>query len=99
MFDLKHALIHCSHAKQFWAAAWDIFDLHLLRLHPLTWTKDILLDPMSREEDRCMIITIMHTIWTSRNRWTHEKEGFHPVQAIKTVQETLAILDLPKKKM
>ena len=93
--DMLHALIHCSHAKAFWKAARDRFQIYLPRLHPDTWARDILLDPMFLDEDRCKIITIMHSIWTSRNKWTHDREGYNPIQALKWVHETLAILDLP----
>ena len=43
--DMLHALIHCSHAKAFWKAARDRFQLYLPRLHPDTWARDILIDP------------------------------------------------------
>ena len=91
-----HALIECIHAKQFWMVAQQRFDLHLPRLHPQTWARDILLDLMFSQDARCKIISIMHTIWSSRNRWTHDRDGFDPVQAIKWVHETLSILDIPK---
>ena len=91
-----HALIECIHAKQFWMAAQQRFDLHLPRLHPHTWARDILLDPMFSQDARCKIISIMHTIWSPRNKWTHDRDGFDPVQAIKWVHETLSILDIPK---
>lgn len=56
--------------------------------------KDILLDHMFTDVDRCKIITIMHSIWSSRNRWTHDKDGYELVQAMKWVHETLALLEL-----
>ena len=87
--DLMHALISCSHAKQFLIVAKDRFDLQLPRVHPLTWARDIVLDPMFTDDTRCKIITIMHAIWTSRNKWTHEQEGYDPVQALKWILETL----------
>ena len=39
------------------------------------------------------IITIMHTICSSRNRWTQDEDGYDPVQAIKWVHESLSILE------
>lgn len=53
---------------------------------------------MFSEEARCKIITIMHAIWTSRNNWTHGKEGYNPTQALKWIHETLSILDLPGRR-
>ena len=92
---MLHALIHCTHAKAFWAAAKDRFQLSLPRLHHDTWARDILLDLMFIDEERCKIITIMHNIWPSRNNWTHDREGYNHVQALKWIHETLAILELP----
>ena len=92
---MLHALIHCTHAKAFWATAKERFQLSLPRLHHDTWARDILLDPMFIDEERCKIITIMHSIWSSRNNWTHDREGYNPVQALKWIHETLAILGLP----
>lgn len=80
---LMHALISCTRAKKFWVAAKDRLELHLPRLHPDTWARDILLDRLFSDDARCKIITIMHAIWSSRNRWTHDEEGYDPVMAIK----------------
>ena len=35
--DLEHALIHCSHARQFWDEARLVLDIKLPRLHPASW--------------------------------------------------------------
>lgn len=59
--NLLHALAHCSHARQFWIAAADRFQLCLPRLHSDTWAHDILMDSQFVEEDRCRIIMIMTT--------------------------------------
>uniref|UniRef100_A0ACD5XZE4 Uncharacterized protein n=1 Tax=Avena sativa TaxID=4498 RepID=A0ACD5XZE4_AVESA len=94
-----HALVHCSHAQNFWAAAGEVFHLKLPRLHPRTWNRDILCDQMFTERERCQIITIMWSIWTSRNRWTHDKEAYDPVVSMKKAKETLALLEVPVKQM
>lgn len=66
--DLLPALVLCNHAQGFWRVAHDRFKLRLPQLNPTTWAKDILLDHMFSDEDRCKVISIMHAIWTSRNR-------------------------------
>ena len=38
----------------------------------------------------------MHAIWSDRNRWTHDKVGYDPVQAVKTVRDDLLMLDITK---
>ena len=94
--DLRHALINCSHAKLFWAAARDFLGLKLPRLHPATWARDVLMDEIIQDQDRCKIIMVMHAIWSDRNRWTHDKVGYDPVQAVKTVRDDLLMLDITK---
>ena len=94
--DLQHALLTCSHARKFWDAALARFDLKIPRLHPITWAKDILMDDMFAEKDRCKIITIMYSVWLSRNRWTHDQETYDPVNTVKRIHEMLALLEMPK---
>ena len=72
--DLMHALIHCSHAKRFWDEAQLWFDFRLPCLHPNTWHEDILCDSQCTEQTTANIVSIMWSIWHSRNRWIHDKE-------------------------
>jgi hypothetical protein len=95
--DLMHALIKCLHARKFWEEAEVCLEFTLPRLHPNTWSIDILCDPMFSETDRTKIITTMWAIWSSRNSWTHDRGGFNPVQSLKLAKEALAVLALPKK--
>nr|XP_051230109.1 uncharacterized protein LOC127348034 [Lolium perenne] len=55
--DLMHALVQCSHAKKFWEEEKIWLKITLPRLHPQTWSKDILCDPQFTESDRAKIIT------------------------------------------
>lgn len=60
--DLMHALIHCSHARRFWVEAQSCFDFRLPRLHPDTWSWDILCDQQFTDHDRVKIISVMWSI-------------------------------------
>jgi hypothetical protein len=91
--DLMHALISCSHAQMFWEEARKVFDLKLPRLHPKTWSKDIVCDQMFSENQRCTIISIMYSIWSSRKRITHDGEKFDPYQSLKKIKEKLYMLE------
>lgn len=93
--DILHALIKCSHAQSFWAEARSWLHLKLPDLHPGTWCKDILCDPHFTEADRAKIVTVMWAIWTSRNSITHDRVSMDPVQSMKRIRETLALLELP----
>jgi hypothetical protein len=95
--DLFHALITCDHARRFWDEAQSWLDFSLPRLHPHTWSRDILCDLRFSDSDRAKIITVMWAIWNSRNNWTHDKGFFDPVQSMKMAKEALAVLVLPKK--
>ncbi|KAE8796914.1 Alanyl-tRNA synthetase [Hordeum vulgare] len=69
--------------------------LKMLELHPGTWCKDILCDPRFTEADKAKIVTVMWAIWTSRNSITHDRVSMDPVQSMKRIRETLALLELP----
>lgn len=92
---LMHALVSCTHAKTIWAATKDWSDIHLMKIHPETWACDILMDQMFLDDARCKIITIMHSIWSTRNRRTHDQRWIWPSTAIKWVHETLSLLEIP----
>lgn len=40
--DVFHVLTQCDHAKLFWNAALEFFDVKLPKLHPRTWSRDLL---------------------------------------------------------
>lgn len=92
-----HALLKCSHARSFWNEAPEWLGVKRPDLHPLTWTKDILCDPMFSEADRAKLVSIMWSIWTSRNNITHDNGRLDPVQSMKLMREALALLDLPRE--
>ena len=46
-----HALVHCSHAKSFWEATKEVLGLKLPRLHPDTWSRDLVVDIMFYKSD------------------------------------------------
>jgi hypothetical protein len=94
-----HALVYCGHARQFCCAASEVLFLKLPKLHPVTWTRDILCDPRFTPEVRARIITVMYNIWTSRNNITHGKGGYNPSKTMEVIQDTLQFLELPKQKV
>ena len=95
--DLMHALIHCSHAQAFWTEVREWFDFRLPRLHPDTWARDILCDEQFSEQRRAEIISIMWSIWHSRNRLTHDRDGLDPVFSVRRIKEDLTLLDIPRQ--
>ena len=61
----------------------------------MTWAQDILMSDLLNKEDKCKVISIMHAIWGSRNKWVHEKETYDPVQAIKYVRRIEELIGAP----
>ena len=92
---MLHALVWCSHAQAFWNEAQSWFSFRLPRLHPDTWARDILCDAQFTNQRRAAIISIMWSIWHSRNRLTHDREGVNPAFSVRRVKEDLALLDIP----
>jgi hypothetical protein len=95
--DLMHALIKCEHARKFWEEANSWLECSLPRLHPNTWSQDILCDLRFSNPDRAKMITIMWAIWNSRNSWLHDKGAYDPAQSVKMAKDALAVLAIPKK--
>lgn len=94
--DMMHALLNCTHARRFWNEAPEWLDIKRPDLHPVTWVKDILCDYLFSDSDRAKLVSIMWSIWTSRNNITHDKGDYDPVQSMKLIREALASLDLPQ---
>jgi hypothetical protein len=94
--DMRYALLRCTHAMRFWSEARVLLDVKIPDLHPVTWAKDVLIDPIVPEEDRAKVITIMWAIWTSRNNITHDRAGLNPVQSMKRMRDDLALLEIPR---
>ena len=90
-----HALIQCSHAQRFWNEAFAWFGIRLPPLHPDSWSRDILCDTRFTEDDRPKIITIMWTIWHSRNDIKHGEEGRDLTAALRATKEALALHEMP----
>jgi hypothetical protein len=97
--DLMHVLIKCSHARRFWEEAEVYLDVHLPRLHPQSWAKDILCDQQFTDQERAKIIMVMWSIWHSRNLRKHDEEHLDPIASLKITRETLALLELPRQQI
>jgi hypothetical protein len=59
---------------------------------------DILCDPMFSKGERERMILIMSAIWDSRNRWTHDDEGYVPSKTVEMIAETMSFLENKKDK-
>ena len=90
-------LVTCDHARRFWEEGKEWLHISLPKLHPATWSKDILCDHMFLDSERPKIITTMWAIWSSLNSCSHDRGAYDPAHSLKMVKEALVILELPKK--
>ena len=44
-------------------------------------------------------MTVMWSIWHSRNRWTHDQERIDPVLSVKLTREALSLLEIPRQQI
>jgi hypothetical protein len=93
--SLYHALIDCEHAKSFWRVAQEFFELKLPRLHPHTWSKDILDREIVSKKDAAVAVSVMWTIWGSRNSYNHGEVKYQPLRSIELVDELIKAIDIP----
>jgi hypothetical protein len=61
--------------------------------------KDILCETEINQSDKTVIITVMYSIWSSRNSQTHDEAGCNPTKTMEFVRETLQTLELPRDKV
>ena len=93
--SLFHFLVTCNHAKLFWIEAEDFFEFKIPKLHPATWSRD-LLDPSFIGRDRAaVIISVMWAIWSSRNKYTHEEVKYQPGRSMVLVKELIQAMYIP----
>ena len=57
--DMEHAMMHCPQARRFWEEARLLFDVNLPRLHPQTWTRDIVCDSRFSGKERAIFVTVI----------------------------------------
>jgi hypothetical protein len=92
---LFHALTECEHAKVFWVAAQDFFEVKLPKLNPATWARDILDPSLIKKYDAAIVVSVMWAIWGSRNKYNHGEEKYQPLKSMELVYEFVKSLDIP----
>lgn len=95
--DLEHALLRCAHAASFWEEVEQLFDFQMPILQPITWAKDIICGEQFTSRDRAILVSVMWSIWHSRNRLTHGEDKLDPAMSVHRTRETLALLDIPRR--
>ncbi|KAI4999861.1 hypothetical protein ZWY2020_004450 [Hordeum vulgare] len=89
------ALLSCHFVLGIGKHAHALFGIRRPRLHPDTWYREILCDGQFSDVQRAQIISVMWSVWHSRNRVTHDDEQLDPFSSIKWIREDLALLDIP----
>jgi hypothetical protein len=92
---LYHALIECEHARSFWRSTEEFFDLKLPRLHPGTCSRDVLDCDFLCNRDAAVAVSVMWTIWGSRNSYNHGEVKYQPLKSMDLVDELIKSLEIP----
>lgn len=82
-------------AKLFWREAEGFFDLKMPRLHPVTWSRNLLDSSFISRECATIAVSVMWAIWSSRNKYTHEEVKYQPAQSMILVQKLIHALHVP----
>lgn len=93
---LYHCLNTCDHARLFWEEAERFFGVKLPKLHPETWTKDMLDVSIVTKDTAAILVTVMWAIWHSRNKYTHGENKFRPRQSMILIAEIVRALEIPE---
>ena len=85
--SVKHVLMECTVAKEFWHQVVKMTGVKIPILHPVTWATDLLADICSRH-DRAIIICGMWALWMMRNKRRHGEQSMTIRQASCWVRDT-----------
>lgn len=94
---LYHSLLMCDHARKFWDAGRLHFDIKPPKLHPNSWSMDILNPNLVKRDDAALMISIMWAIWHSRNKYTHGETSYQPWQSMALIDDIVRTLELPER--
>lgn len=92
---MYHSLLKCDHKKQFWVVAEEQFGLSMPRLHPKSGAMDIIDGTKLQKKETPLAVTVMWTIWSSRNNFVHGENVYQPLKKLKLVEEHMSTLELP----
>jgi hypothetical protein len=95
---LYHVAFECTFAARFWEAAMDMSGCKIPRLHPATWTRDLLSTEMCSKKDGAFIICGIWSMWNGRNARRHGRDEWSAKAAVKHIAamvEELLCLEFP----
>lgn len=71
--SIRHVLIECSVAREFWRTIKCLTGTKLPDLHPIHWVADLLCPKVCSDKVRGLLIIGMYALWTERNNRWHGK--------------------------
>ena len=87
-----HAIFHCTWARSFWDEIKILTGIKIPKLHPQSWTLDLVDGTKVSQADACVICCGAWAIWTERNTRRHGEAGRTIAQSVKWVTDT--VMDL-----
>ncbi|KXG31794.1 hypothetical protein SORBI_3003G056900 [Sorghum bicolor] len=86
--SIRHVLVECTVAKRFWEMTRELTGVKLPKLHPQTWTRDIVDSSCCSEKDAAVILCGMWSLWMARNQCQHGDSGVPMRKAIEWARDT-----------
>ena len=87
-----HAIFCCTWARSFWDEIKILTGIKIPKLHPQSWTLDLVDGTKVSQADACVICCGAWAIWTERNTRRHGEAGRTIAQSVKWVTDT--VMDL-----
>ena len=94
---LLHSLMECDHARRFWEAAERFYGIDIPRLHPLSWSQDLLDQRLYKKDVAAIMITVMWVVWHTRNNYTHGELVYQPIKSMVIIEEIIRALEIPER--
>ncbi|OEL18065.1 hypothetical protein BAE44_0020917, partial [Dichanthelium oligosanthes] len=86
--SIKHVLVDCTVAKQFWDSTKLLTRVKMPRLHEVTCARDLVQPDICPRKDAAIILCGMWTLWMRRNKVRHGEVLVPIRQAVEWVRDT-----------
>ncbi|RLN04506.1 hypothetical protein C2845_PM13G11980 [Panicum miliaceum] len=83
--SLFHVAFMCTYASLFWQAVKEMTGCKLPRLHPDTWTRDLLTGDLCSSMEAALLIYGVWSLWSGRNDRRHGRKQWSAVAAAKHI--------------
>jgi hypothetical protein len=86
--SIKHVLMDCTIAKNFWAEVKKLTSVKLPTLHPHTWAHDLVDPGLCPPRNAAIFLYGMWSLWMARNKRRHGEKVWPVQAAVQWVKDT-----------